>query len=203
YADNSSNVYNLDNASLSSRLASKYAYGIEASRVRFAVGIDVPLEKWTAPVPLRPFAEYHAEIVTASADPALVAVAGADGPRNRRWLAFGRPGTLYAGATVDAGVDLRLQKAGMKYEPPLPPYNVIFGLSYPLDVDSFRKPTIITQVVEKPALAPPPSDGRIAGVAKDKAGKPIPHAIVAVAGRAHATVVTDADGTFEIAGLVP
>jgi outer membrane protein OmpA-like peptidoglycan-associated protein len=203
YADNSSNVYNLDGTTLSSRLASKYAYGIEASRLRFAVGIDAPLEKWTAPVPLRPFAEYHAEIITAGADSALVDVAGAGGPRDRQWLTFGLRVNVYRGATVDAGVDLRLKNAAMAYEPPLPPYNVIFGLSYPLDVDSFRKPVIVTQVVEKPALAPPPSDGRIAGVAKDKAGKPIARAIVAVAGRAHATVVTDADGTFEIAGLVP
>jgi len=204
YADNSSNVYNApDGTTLSSRLASKYAYGIEASRVRFAAGIDAPLEKWTGPVPLRPFAEYQMEIITANADPALMDVSGAGGSRNRQWLTFGLRANVYRGATVDAGVDLRLQNAAMMYEPPLPPYNVIFGVSYPLDVDTFRKPVIVTQVIEKPALAPLPSDGRIAGVAKDKAGKPVAHAIVAVAGRAHATVVTDADGTFEIAGLVP
>src|SRR5581483_12031607 len=39
YDDNSSNVYNLDGTTVSSRLASKYAYGIEASRLRFAGGI--------------------------------------------------------------------------------------------------------------------------------------------------------------------
>ncbi len=204
YADNSSNVYSVpDGTTLSSRLASKYAYGIEASRLRFAVGLDAPLEKWTGPVPLRPFAEYHVEIITANADPMLVNVAGAGGPRDRQWLTFGLRANVYRGATIDAGVDLRLQNAAMAYEPPLPPYNVIFGLSYPLDVDAFRRPVVVTQVIEKPALAPTPSEGRIAGVAKDKAGKPIAHAIVAVAGRAHATVVTDADGTFEIAGLVP
>ena len=40
-----------------------------------ALGVDAPLEQLTAPVPLRPFAEYHAEIVTASADPAFADVA--------------------------------------------------------------------------------------------------------------------------------
>ncbi len=203
YFDNSANVYNLDGTSLSSRLASKFAYGIGASRLRFAAGIDAPLEKWTAPVPLHPFAEYHAEIITAAADPALVNIDGAGGSRARQWLTFGLRAQIYRGATLDAGVDVRLQNAAVMYEPPLAPVNVIFGASYPLDVDSFRKPVIVTQVVEKPALAAPATDGRIAGVAKDKAGKPIAHAIVAVAGRAHATVVTDADGTFEIAGLVP
>ena len=202
YFDNSSNVYNLDGTSLSSRLASKFAYGIDASRMRLAAGIDVPLEKWTSGV-LRPFGEYHAEIITAAADPALIDIPGAAGSRERQWLTFGLRAQVYRGATLDAGVDVRLANAGMMYAPPLAPVNVIFGASYPLDVDSFRKPTIVTQVIEKPSLAPPPSEGRIAGVAKDKAGKPIAHAIVAVAGRAHATVVTDADGSFEIAGLVP
>ena len=78
-----------DGTTLSSRLASKYAYGIDASRLRFAAGIDAPLEKWTGPVPLRPFAEYHAEIITANADPALVNVSGAGGSRDRQWLTFG------------------------------------------------------------------------------------------------------------------
>jgi outer membrane protein OmpA-like peptidoglycan-associated protein len=202
YFDNSSNVYNLEGTTLASRLASKFAYGIDASRMRLAAGIDAPLEKWTGGV-LRPFGEYHAEIITANADSALVDVAGAGGSRERQWLTFGLRAQVYRGATIDAGVDVRLANAGMMYAPPLAPVNVIFGASYPLDVDSFRKPVIVTQVIEKPSLAPPVTDGRIAGVAKDKAGKPIPHAIVAVAGRAHATVVTDADGTFEIAGLVP
>ena len=202
YADNSSNVYNLDGTTLPSRLASKFAYGIDASRMRLAAGIDAPLEKWTAGV-LRPFAEYHADIITADADPALIDIAGAAGSRERQWLTFGLRAQVYRGATVDAGVDVRLANAGMMYAPPLAPVNVIFGASYPLDVDSFRKPVIVTQVIEKPSLAPAVTDGRIAGVAKDKAGKPIPHAIVAIPGRAHAAVLTDADGTFEIAGLVP
>ena len=203
YFDNSQNVYNLDGTSVSSRLASRFAYGMGASRMRLAAGLDAPLEKWTAPVPLRPFAEYHAEIITADPDSVLAKVEGAGGPRDRQWLTFGLRAQVYRGATLDVGVDVRLQNAGMMYEPPLPPANVIFGASYPLDVDAFRKPVIVTQVIEKPSLVAPPTDGRIAGVAKDKAGKPIAHAIVAVTGRSHATVVTDADGTFEIAGLVP
>ncbi len=203
YFDNSDNVYDLTGTTISSRLAAKFAYGIGSSRARFAAGLDAPLEKWTGPLPLRPFVEYHAEIVTADPDPVLKDVVGAGGPRDRQWLTVGLRAQVYRGATLDAGVDVRLQNAGFMYEPPLPPVNVIFGASYPLDVDAFRKPVIVTQVVEKPGAPPPPSDGRIAGVAKDKTGKPIGHAIVAVAGRPHAGVVTDADGTFEIAGLAP
>jgi outer membrane protein OmpA-like peptidoglycan-associated protein len=202
YLDNSKNVYDLSTATPESRQTAKFAYGIGASRVRLAAGIDLPLEKYTGPVPLRPFAEYHAEIVTAAADPALVDVPPLGGPRDRQWLTFGLRTQVYRGATLDVGADVRLRSTGLAYEPPLPPYAVIFGASYPLDVDAFRKPVVVTQVIEKKVEAPP-TEGRIAGVAKDKSGKGIGHAIVAVAGRPHASVVTDADGTFEIAALAP
>ncbi len=172
YVDNSKNVYDLSTATPESRQAAKFAYGIGASRVRLAAGIDAPLEKYTGPVPLRPFAEYHAEIVTAAADPALVDVSPLGGPRDRQWLTFGLRAQVYRGATLDVGADVRLRSTGLAYEPPLPPYAVIFGASYPLDVDAFSKPVIVTQVIEKKVEAPP-TEGRIAGVAKDKSGKGI------------------------------
>ena len=53
------------------REVAMFAYGIAASRLRFGLGVDAPLERYTGPVGLRPFAEYHAEIVTASPDPAF------------------------------------------------------------------------------------------------------------------------------------
>jgi outer membrane protein OmpA-like peptidoglycan-associated protein len=202
YVDNSKNVYNLDGTTWQSRQAAKFAYGIGASRVRLSAGVDAPLEKFTGPVPLRPFAEYHAEIITAVRDAALAQISPIAGPRDRQWLTFGLRAEIYRGATLDAGADVRLRTNGPTYEPPMAPYSILFGASYPLDVDAFTRPVIVTRVVEK-QIAPPPSEGRIAGVAKDKAGKGIARAIVAVAGRPHAGVVTDADGTFEIPDLAP
>ena len=203
YVDNSKNVYNLDGTTWQSRQAAKFAYGIGASRARLSAGVDAPLEKFTGPVPLRPFAEYHAEIITANRDAALVQVSPIAGPRDRQWLTFGLRAQVYRGATLDAGVDIRLRTNDPTYEPPMAPYSILFGASYPLDVDAFTRPVIVTRVVERPIAPPPPSEGRIAGVAKDKAGKGIGRAIVAVAGRPHAGVVTDADGTFEIPDLAP
>jgi outer membrane protein OmpA-like peptidoglycan-associated protein len=205
YFDNSRKVYGDLTATPQSLQAAKYAYGVGASRVRLAAGIDAPLEKYTGPVPLRPFAEYHAELITANADPALASVTPMDGPgpRDRQWLTFGLRAQVYRGFTLDAGADIRLRSNGLAYEPPLPPYAILFGAAYPLDVDAFIRPVVVTRVVEKPAAAPMPTEGRIAGVAKDKGGKGIARAIVSVAGRPHGGVVTDADGSFEIASLAP
>ena len=205
YFDNSRKVYGDLTATPQSLQAAKFAYGVGASRVRLAAGIDAPLEKYTGPLPLRPFAEYHAELITANADPALAPVMPMDGPgpKDRQWLTFGVRAQVYRGFTLDGGADIRLRSNGLVYEPPLPPYTVLFGASYPLDVDAFTRPVIVTRVVEKPIPAPLPAEGRIAGVAKDKDGKGVARAIVSVAGRPHGGVVTDADGSFEIASLAP
>jgi outer membrane protein OmpA-like peptidoglycan-associated protein len=200
YVANSDNVYDLSGSTPQSRQAAKLAYGVGASRVRLAAAIDAPLEQLTAPVPLQPFAEYHAEIITANADEALLAVLPPGGARDRQWVTVGLRARIYRGLTVDGGADLRVRANGPAYQPPMPPYTVLFGVAYPLDVDAFTRPVVVTRVVERPA---PATEGRIAGVAKDKAGKGIAHAIVAVAGRPHASVITDADGSFEIAALAP
>jgi outer membrane protein OmpA-like peptidoglycan-associated protein len=205
YLDNSKNVYDLSGTTPASREAAKFAYGILGSRMRLAAAVDAPIEKLTGPVPLRPFAEYHFEVMTGDADPALVNVMPLGGSRNRQWMTFGLRAEVYKGATIDVGTDLRLQVSGLAYGPPLPPYTVLFGASYPLDVDAFTRPVIVTQTVDRPVQVPPPppTEGTVTGIAKDKEGKPIGRAVVVVAGRAHGGVVTDADGTFVIAALSP
>jgi outer membrane protein OmpA-like peptidoglycan-associated protein len=205
YLDNSKNVYDLTGTTPASREAAKFAYGILGSRMRLAAAVDAPIEKLTGPVPLRPFAEYHLEVITGDADPALVDVMPLGGSRNRQWMTFGLRAEVYKGATVDVGTDLRLQTSGLAYGPPLPPYTVLFGASYPLDVDAFTRPVIVTRTVDHTIQLPPPApnEGSITGIAKDREGKPIGRAVVVVAGRAHAGVVTDADGTFLISSIAP
>ena len=132
-----------------------FAYGIAASRLRFGLGVDAPLERLTAPSPLRPFAEYHAQVVTASPDPAF-ASSGGNRNRDQHWMTFGLRARVYRGLTLDAGVDVGLRSVGYEYGPPVPPYDVIFGAHYPFDVAAFSRPVVVTRTIEK---APRADDG--------------------------------------------
>ena len=201
YLDNSSNLYDFSGRSLNTQEVAMFAYGIQGSRLRFALGVDAPLERYTGSVPLRPFVEYHAEIVTASADPAFANLPGDTHNRDQHWVTLGLRARVFKGLTVDAGVDLGLRSVGFQYGTPLPPYDMIFGLNYPFDTAAFGRPTVVTQTIEK---APPPSTGTVIGMVKNKAdGKPVPEAVVSFAGQPRARVATDPDGSFQSIPLPP
>jgi len=207
YLDNSQKaVSNLDATSAHTRYVSMFAYGMAASRFRLALGTDATLERLTRVVPLQPFLEYHAEVITADKDAAFID-APITGGRDRHWVAVGLRARVYGGITIDAGADVRLKSTTSQYGPPLPPYEVVLGAVYPLDIDSFRRPVVVTRTVEKPVLkevAPPAAEGEIIGTVRDaKEGRPLGGAVVSLKGRAHARVATDADGTFRIPGVAP
>jgi outer membrane protein OmpA-like peptidoglycan-associated protein len=202
YLDNSSNLYDFSNRSQPTREVAMFAYGIQASRLRFGLGVDAPLERFTTgSVGFRPFAEYHAEIVTASPDPAFADVANDPGNRDQHWITLGLRARVFHGFTLDGGIDIGLRPVGYQYGPPLPPYDLIFGLSYPFDTAAFARPTVVTRTVEKAA---PPATGTVVGSVKNKAdGKPIAEAVVSFTGQPRARVATDPDGSFQSAPLPP
>jgi hypothetical protein len=74
YGDNSRNLHDLSAPGVSqrSKWVAQFAYGMGASRFRAAVAIDAPLEH-QLPIPIQPFLEYHAEVVTTDADPTFAA----------------------------------------------------------------------------------------------------------------------------------
>jgi outer membrane protein OmpA-like peptidoglycan-associated protein len=196
--DNSSNLYDFTGSSLATEKVAMFAYGIAYSRMRIAAAVDAPPGKLG--IPIQPFGEYHAEIVTADANTAFV---GTGGKRNRdqQFLTFGLRGHVYRGLTLDAGVDVRLRSVGVEYGPPLPPYAVTFGAAFPLDVAAMKRPVIVTNVVEKPA---PVTTGTITGTIRSAdGGKPVADASVTFVGRSHARIGTDADGTFASGALAP
>jgi outer membrane protein OmpA-like peptidoglycan-associated protein len=200
YLDNSKNLVDFTGTTIFTREVASFAYGIADSRFRVAVGVDTPLEQLTAPVPMQIFAEYHLEIATDSADPAFVGYTDHTN-RDQQWVTFGVRARVFHGLTLDAGFDAAVRSVGYAYGPPLPPYNVIFGVSLPLDVDALKRPVIVTQTVEK---EPPPSTGTVSGTVKSTAdGKPIGDAVVAFVGRARARVATDPDGSFTGGPLPP
>lgn len=197
YFDNSGNLSSFADTSPQTRQVSTFAYGIAKSRARFALGVDAPLEHLTDPIPLQPFAEYHAEIITASADPALANYVSTGG-RDRHWVSVGVRARVYRGITIDVGADVSIRHTGVQYGPPLPPYEIVIGAAYPLDIDAVRHPPV------KTPPPTPPTDGDIVGTVIDtKEGTPIGEAVVAVKGRAHSRVATDSDGTFKLHGIAP
>ncbi len=210
YLDNSHNLIDFSDPTISifTREVASFAYGIQKSRMRFALGVEVPLEEITAPVPLDIFGEYHADIITASGDFAPFDAAGFTHPRNRdqQFVTLGVRARVFKGITLDAGTDVRLRSVGYAYGPPLPPYLVIFGAAYPFDIASFLTPTIVTKTIERPVpTGPPPAlEGQIAGVVKSsRDGKGIPNAIVSIVGKPLSRVGTDPDGSFQTIMLAP
>jgi outer membrane protein OmpA-like peptidoglycan-associated protein len=205
YLDNSSNLYDFSATSIFTREVAMFAYGIAYSRLRFALGMDFPLEHRTAPVPLLPFVEYHAEVVTASADPAFAAdMYQTVVNRDQHWMTVGLRARVAGGFTLGAGLDVGLRSVGYQFGPPVPPYNVIFGMAFPFDIAAFKRPVIVTRTVESKVAAPAPATtGTVTGSVKGGDGKPVADAVVSFAGIAHARVATDPDGTFSSGPLEP
>jgi outer membrane protein OmpA-like peptidoglycan-associated protein len=210
YVDNSGNLISFSDTTTISKFTQEvasYAYDIAGNRLRFGLGVDVPLEEHTAPVPLTLFGEYHAEIVTGGAIARYKNELGDTKNRDQQWITLGARARVFKGITLDAGSDIRLVSLGFQYGTPLPPYNVHFGLSYPLDIDAFTKPTIITRTVERNVgTAAPVSalEEPIVGLVKSgRDGKPVANAIVSVANRPLARVATDPDGRFQTVMLPP
>jgi outer membrane protein OmpA-like peptidoglycan-associated protein len=115
--------------------------------------------------------------------------------RDQQWLTLGARADVYRGITVDLGVDIRIRSPGFPYGPPLAPWNLNFGLSYPLDVDSLTRPVVVTRTVEKDG--PWKTEGQVTGVVRNaRDGAPIPGALVEVLRHARSRAATDPNGGF-------
>lgn len=210
YGDNSRNLYDLSGLTRNTKEVAMFAYGIYPSRLRLSLAIDAPLDDLLPGVPLDPFIEYHAAYVTADADADFrdymaPNCGGRSGQmpcvdnRDMQWLTVGARANVYRGITVDLGVDLRIRSPGFPYGPPVAPWNLVFGVSYPLDIDALTRPVVVTRAV--PA---PPTDGHLTGTVRSaRDGAPIAGAIVAAVGRPRVRAATDADGGFTTANLPP
>lgn len=209
YFDNSYNVQSFSpSTTLSSRLASSFAYGMAKDRFRTSLGLDAPLAQVTEGLGLRPLVEGHFEYVTGSAEDAFTAVnCGGQGqgpcPTNKDqwWLTVGVQAQMLHGLTLTAGLDIAPRSVGFAYGPPLAPWNLLFGLSYPLDL----VPHVVTKVVpvEKIVTVEKASDGFVAGRVVSSTGSAIEGAMVSFTGRVNARVVTDPDGSFRSGPLAP
>ena len=98
-----------------------------SSRIRASLGLDAPIERWTGRLGLRPFAEYHHELITAQPDPAL----SDQTPyyTDQVWVTLGLHARAGAGVTLLAGADIGVGAVGFPYGPPLAPWNAFAGAS--------------------------------------------------------------------------
>jgi outer membrane protein OmpA-like peptidoglycan-associated protein len=213
YIDNSSNLvdYSTDNTSAFSRYVSKFAYGMSGSRVRVALGADAPFDEVAEGFSLRPMLEYHFEYLTSSQDDVIynkehetcgqTGAAACKDNKDLHWLTFGVQAQVLHGLTLTAGLDIALKSPGYPYAPALVPWNLLFGIGYPIDlVPRIVRNVPIEKVVAKEATM---LEGMVAGRVISAAGTPVEGAAVGVSGREHSRVLTDADGTFQSVPLAP
>jgi outer membrane protein OmpA-like peptidoglycan-associated protein len=209
YGDNSDNLHALAGTTDYTKEVAMFAYGMAASRLRSAFAGEWILTKVSPKVPVSVFGEYHLEYVTASADPSfqeyMVPNCGAPprmpcvDNRDMQWLTFGMRVSAYKGLTADLGIDVRVRSAGFPYGPPLPPYNIVFGIAYPFDIGAFTKPVVVTRTVERKDAA-----GHVTGTVRSAhGGTPVAGAVVAVVDRPRARAATDGEGGFTTAPISP
>ena len=205
YADNSKNLYDLSGLTRNTKAVAMFAYGIAPSRLQLALAVDVPLDGIFPGFPLDPFIEYHASYVTSDADKDfsdyMAPNCGGSDPgrmpcldnRDLQWLTIGARADVYRGVTVDLGVDVRIRSPGFPFGPPVAPWNLMFGVSYPLDIDALRRPVVVIRNVPPPQ----PAEGQVVGTVRNaRDGAAIGGAIVAVVGRPRARAASDPDGGF-------
>jgi len=215
YVDNSGNLVDYNAGPVPtpvlSRYVSEFAYGISESRFRLALGADAPFSDVADGFSVRPMVEYHFEYLTGSADQTIEQsehlYCGQSGSpsckdnRDQQWLTLGIQGQILHGLTATVALDIALVSPGYPYAPALVPWNLLFGVGYPLDL----VPRVVRTVpVEKVVVREAPMrEGLVAGRVTSAAGPAIEGAVVGVTGREHARVLTDADGSFQSVPLAP
>ena len=211
YVDNSSHLVDYNNTSPFSRYVSRFAYGMSSSRFRMALGADAPFGEVAEGFSLRPMLEYHFEYITGSADQIIYnqehgscgqsGNAACKDNKDLHWLTLGLQGQILHGLTATVGLDIALRSPGYPYAPALVPWNLLFGIGYPLDlVPRVVRNVAVEKVVTREA---PMREGLVAGRVISAAGAPIEGAVVGVSGHEHSRVLTDADGTFQSVVLAP
>jgi hypothetical protein len=212
YFDNSDAVQSYKGVSRPSKAVSQFAYGIAKDRVRTAFGLEGVFV--TSVIDIRPFTEYHLEIITATPDPTFAdfrapvckekVTSPTDTPcrdnRDQQWLTLGTRGQFKNHMALVAAVDLALHSVGFPYGPPLPPFEVTLGFAFPFDLAA---PHYVTRtVVKERRIAEKPIEGYAAGkVLGAPTNTPVEGAIISVTGHPRSRVATDPDGTFKTAGL--
>lgn len=184
-----------------SRLVEKFGYGIDPSRFRLALAVDVPIT--IKRVGVEPFVEYHGEFAVGDKDRVFAALAGAD-QSHQHWMTLGLRIRPVAGLVLDAGVDLALSSFGFAYGTPLPQWNVLLGAAYAYDPSAGSGRTkVVTKTITREVLHAS-VEGKLRGFVRDAVTKkPVGGATIKYTTRRATPQLSAEDGSFLSYGFSP
>jgi OmpA-OmpF porin, OOP family len=192
-----------------------YAYGIYPSRVRMGLGFDAPFHLGKE-MKLSPIFEYRVDVgvqkdkyfqtrakSTLSGDRDAQTIADNLNGVAMQWLTLGLRWQALYGLSFDFGVDIGLASPGYAYGPPVTPWNIIFGVAYAFDpIPRVERRTRVVTLTRE--VVRPPVEGTVRGVVTDFASKkPLPGAVIRLAGRPATGLVTADNGMFVSYPLQP
>lgn len=195
--DNSSKLYDFENAitDATSREVSRFALGINTSRVRMRYGFDFPMRLGkNRQFGLDPIAELSWDVATAEMSAFRQEGATASPlPKSSMWATVGLRANVVSGLHLDLAADIGMVSPNFEYGPPVAPWSLILGLGWSID------PNPMIKEVPAPVTAnPEPAviDGRVVGQVLDSTGAPVSGAKVRFPGSATNAILTDEAGNF-------
>lgn len=195
--DNSAKLYDFDKVNdATSREVSRFALGIQPSRVRMRYGFDFPFRLGKdKQFGLDPIAEISWDVATQEMTAFKQAGATASPlPRGSMWATLGLRANVISGLHLDAAVDIGMVSPNFEYGPPVAPWQVILGLGWAIDPNPVIKEVPVAD--PNPITAPAVIDGRVVGQVVDSTGAPVADAKVRFPGSATNAILTDDAGNF-------
>jgi outer membrane protein OmpA-like peptidoglycan-associated protein len=180
-----------------SREVLRFSSGVNHSRVNTKIAVDFPIRLGKdKQFGLDPIIEYNWDIATYK-EQAFVELTeqfgGSPLKRSQAWMTLGLRANVYSGLFLDAAVDVGTTSPNYEFGPPVPPYQVIFGLGWSID----PKPRVKQVPVANDGFGSQPVlEGRVIGRVADLEGNPIANAKVRFPGLATNAILTDDFGMF-------
>jgi hypothetical protein len=181
-----------------SREVLRFASGVNHSRVNTKLAVDFPIRLGKdKQYGIDPIIEYNWDIATYKEDSFIELTeqfGGSPLKRSQAWLTLGLRANVYSGLFLDAAVDVGTTSPSYEFGPPVPPYQIIFGLGWSID----PKPRVkeVPVPMDDGTGNEPVLEGRVIGRVTDLEGNPIANAKVSFPGLAPNVILTDEAGMF-------
>ncbi len=197
-------------------LVQQFALGMNTSRARIALGLDVPIPYLASVLEDAKYLRWFPEVIF---ELGMDVAVGSPDEDIQQWAEFGGgqdyniEGRLasklsmglrfkpVAGLHVDVGVDVAMTHFGFAMGPAQPPWNLFFQAGYTVDTRGAREVVRVKEVekrvIEYMTKEPEPTEGRIRGTVTDSKTKaPVAAAILTFVGQAVSDIATAEDGSY-------